>query len=174
MNLLIGWLRPYLSLFVDPYYWMDVSIPRVSIFIHSIMDGYAHTICSCIRDISCIRNWRFSDSGVWFERILIKHFAPPSPLDLMLKGASITQKFFVVPAIPIFPIGGSFLWPIISVMPCKYHHCMPCHEDNIPYIDHFLSRPLKTLVFSLALVARYVLAPMRKINTEPAPIGALS
>ena len=62
-------------------------------------------------------------------------------------------------------------------MPCKYHHYIPFHEDNISFVDHFLSRPLKTLVtlvFSLALVARYVLAPMRKINTEPAPIGALS
>ena len=59
-------------------------------------------------------------------------------------------------------------------MPFKYHHCIPFHEEKISSIDHFLSRPLKTHVFALALVARYVLAPMRKINTEPAPIGALS
>ena len=59
-------------------------------------------------------------------------------------------------------------------MPCKYHHCIPFHEDNISSVDHFLSRPLKTDVFALALVAHYVLAPMRKINNEPAPIGALS
>ena len=59
-------------------------------------------------------------------------------------------------------------------MPCKYHHCIPFHEDNTPSIDHFLSRPLKTLVFALALVARYVLVPMGKINIEPALVGALS
>ena len=59
-------------------------------------------------------------------------------------------------------------------MPYKYHHCIPFHEDNISSVDHFLSRPLKTPIFALALVARYVLAPMRKINTEPAPVGALS
>ena len=59
-------------------------------------------------------------------------------------------------------------------MPWKYHHCIPFHEENIPSVDHFLSRPLKTHVFSLALVSRYVLMPMRKINTEPAPIGTLS
>ena len=59
-------------------------------------------------------------------------------------------------------------------MPCKYHHYIPCHEDNNPSVDHFLSRPLKTPVFALALVARYALAPMRKTNTEPAPAGALS
>ena len=59
-------------------------------------------------------------------------------------------------------------------MPWKYHHSIPFHEDNIPSVDHFLRRPLKTLVFALALVARYVLAPMRKINTKPMPIGTLS
>ena len=59
-------------------------------------------------------------------------------------------------------------------MPCKYHHCIPCHEDNIPSVDHFLSRPLKTPIFVLALVASYVLAPMRKINTEPALVDTLS
>ena len=29
-------------------------------------------------------------------------------------------------------------------------------------------------VFTLVLVARYALAPMRKINIEPVPVGALS
>ena len=42
MTLLIGWLRPYLSLFFDPFCWMAVSIPRISLFMYSIMDGYAH------------------------------------------------------------------------------------------------------------------------------------
>ena len=59
-------------------------------------------------------------------------------------------------------------------MPCKYHHCIPCHEYNIPSVDHFLTRTLKTHVFDLALVARYALVPMKKINTKPTPVGALS
>ena len=59
-------------------------------------------------------------------------------------------------------------------MPWKYHHYIPFNEDNIPSVDHFLSRPLKTPIFALALVAHYVLEPMRKINIEPMPIGALS
>ena len=59
-------------------------------------------------------------------------------------------------------------------MPSKYHHCIPFHEDNISSVSHSLSRPLKKPIFSLALVAHYVLRPMRKINTEPMPIGTLS
>ena len=39
---LIGWLRPYLSLFIDPY-WMAVSMPWILAIVYSIMDGYAHT-----------------------------------------------------------------------------------------------------------------------------------
>ena len=167
ITLLIGWLWPYLSLFVDPYYWMAVSIPRISVFMYSIMDGCAHTTCSCIRDISGIRNCRFSDNDVWLERVLIKHFAPPSPSDLMLYRASVTQHFFTVPAIPTLPIGGSFPWSISSVMPCKYHHCIPLHESNIPSIDNSLSRDSKTLVFALARVVGYALAPKKKINIEP-------
>ena len=52
-------------------------------------------------------------------------------------------------------------------MPCKDHHYIPFHEDNIPSIDNSLRRPSETLVFALALVAFYALAPMRKINTGP-------
>ena len=59
-------------------------------------------------------------------------------------------------------------------MPCKYHHCIPCHEENIPSIDHFLSRPLKRPVFALARVANYTLAPRWKINTESTLVGTLS
>ena len=31
MNILIGWLRPYLSLFVDPYCWMAAPIPHIHV-----------------------------------------------------------------------------------------------------------------------------------------------
>ena len=59
-------------------------------------------------------------------------------------------------------------------MPCKYHHCIPCHEHNIPVVDNFLNRPLETHVFALTLAACYALTPMRKINNGPTPAGALS
>ena len=39
---LIGWLRPHLSLFIDPL-WVAASMPWISIIVYSIMDGYAHT-----------------------------------------------------------------------------------------------------------------------------------
>ena len=55
-------------------------------------------------------------------------------------------------------------------MPCKYHHCIPYHESNIPSIDYFLNRPPKTLVFALVLVASYALVPMKQINTAPRTI----
>jgi len=79
----------------------------------------------------------------------------------------ITQHFVIFPTIPIPHIWGSFLWIIKSVMPCKDHHCIPCPEDNIPSVGNSLSRPSETHVFSLALVDRYALGPMRKINTGP-------
>ena len=117
MTLLIGWLRPYLSLFIDPSYWMVVSIPRISIFIYSIMDGYAHAHDSCIIDISCICNFMSSDSGVWFERVLIKHFTPPSLSDFMLYGAYVTRNFFTIPAFPILIL--------------EDHHSDPCVLSHI-------------------------------------------
>ena len=84
MTLLIGWLRPYLSLFIDPYCWMVVSIPRISLFMYSIMDGCAHTTCH-VSDISVL----FVLVGILttvfsVERALIKNFTPPSLSDLML------------------------------------------------------------------------------------------
>ena len=47
------WLRPYLSLFVDPYYWMAMSIPRISLFMYSIMDGCTHATCH-VSDVSVV------------------------------------------------------------------------------------------------------------------------
>ena len=37
-----GWMRPCLSLLIDPY-WMAAPIPWIWIFMYSAMDGYAHT-----------------------------------------------------------------------------------------------------------------------------------
>ena len=78
---------------------MVATIPE-SIYGSFLLDGYVHTsdlsfyvlyygwlrpyLISCIRDISCICNCRFSDNGVWVEHVLIKNFTPPSPSDLML------------------------------------------------------------------------------------------
>ena len=39
---LIGWLQPYLSLLVDPSYWMAAPMPWIPVIVHSIMDGCAH------------------------------------------------------------------------------------------------------------------------------------
>ena len=59
---LIGWLRPYLILFI----W-------------SSLDGWAHTAyTSCTWDISSIFLRRFSDGGASVEYVLVKHFTPLS------------------------------------------------------------------------------------------------
>ena len=39
---LIGWLRPHLSLLIDPF-WMVASIPWILIIVYFIMDGCTHT-----------------------------------------------------------------------------------------------------------------------------------
>ena len=52
-------------------------------------------------------------------------------------------------------------------MPCKYHHYILLRESNIPSIDNSLSKDSKTLVFALAWVVSYALAPKRKINAGP-------
>ena len=110
----------------DSFDWMDVTIPEsicwsllldgyvhtsdLSSYIYFIMDGCAHATCSCIRDISCICNCRSSDSGVWFECVLVKHFTHSS-LGPHALGGICYIAFFHCPAIPIPHIGGSFLWP---------------------------------------------------------------
>ena len=84
MNLLIRWLRPYLSLLVDPYF-RDGYVHTLDLIVLVLfMDGYAHT------------TYRVSEKSVVFVltvfltalfslgRILINHFTPPSLLDLML------------------------------------------------------------------------------------------
>ena len=73
---LTGWLRPYLSLFIDPH-WMAVSIPWIWIIVYSVMDGCAHTAyISCIWDISCISSRRFSNGGVFSWTRSCKAFHP--------------------------------------------------------------------------------------------------
>ena len=84
MTLLIGWLRPYLSLLVDPYFagWLRPYLG--SRFVYFIMDGCAHTRYH-VPQISVV----FVIAGLLMtvfsvERVLIKHFTPPSLSDLML------------------------------------------------------------------------------------------
>ena len=73
---LTGWMRPYLSLFIDPH-WMAASIPWIWIIIFSVMDGCAHTTyISCIWDISCTSSRRFSDGGVFSWTCSRKAFHP--------------------------------------------------------------------------------------------------
>ena len=84
MTLLIGWMRPYLSLLVDPYYYMVASIPWISLFMYSFMDGCAHTTYH-VSEISVVFVLIGLPTEVFsVERILIKHFTPPSLSDLML------------------------------------------------------------------------------------------
>ena len=84
MTLLIGWLRPYLSLFIDPYF-LDGCVHTLDLSFYALSYGWPRPChISCIRDISCICTHRFSDSSVWVKRILIKHFTPPSLSELML------------------------------------------------------------------------------------------
>ena len=55
----------------------------------------------------------------------------------------------------------------------KYHPCIPFDESNILLVDNSLSRAIQIPIFALARVARYILAPTRKFNIEPTPLGAL-
>ena len=80
---LIGWLRPYLSLIVDPF-WMATSIPWILIIVYSIMDGCAHTTYH-VFEISVVFIFAgFSMAVFSVGHVLIKHFTPPSLLGLML------------------------------------------------------------------------------------------
>ena len=92
----------------------------LSLYMYSIMDGCAYTIYSCIRDVSCIFNYRSSNSGVWFERILVKHFNPPSLRPHALGGICYIA-FCHCPCNP-HPAH----WRIISVTNKK------CHALQIP------------------------------------------
>ena len=76
MTLLIGWLRPYLSLLVDPYFsgWMR---PYLGSHHFSTFYGWLHPYhISCIREISCICTRRSSDSSVFSWTRSHKAFHP--------------------------------------------------------------------------------------------------
>ena len=77
-DLFNGWLRPYLSLLIDPH-WMAVPIPWIWIIVYSVSDGCAHiAYTSCTWDISFISLRRFSNDGVSVGHVLVKHFTPLS------------------------------------------------------------------------------------------------
>ena len=84
MTLLIGWLRPYLSLLVNPYFAEWLCPYLGSNFVHFIMDGCTHTTYH-VSEISVVFVLAGLPMEVFsVERVLIKHFTPPSLLDLML------------------------------------------------------------------------------------------
>ena len=63
---------------------MDASIPWISVFVHFIMDGCAHTTYH-VSEISVVFVFvGLSTTLFSVERVLIKHFTPPSLSDLML------------------------------------------------------------------------------------------
>ena len=73
---LTRWLRPNLSLFIDPH-WMAASMPWIWIIVYFVMDGCAHTTyISCIWDISFTSSCGFSDSGVFSWTRSRKAFHP--------------------------------------------------------------------------------------------------
>ena len=116
MTLLIGWLRPYLSLFVDPYCWMDASIPRISVLTWSIMDGCAHTTYSCIRDINCTCSCRSFDDDVLVWACSHKAFHPSLSLGPhALRGICYTT-FFHYPCNPHLAH-----WRVITVTNNQFH-----------------------------------------------------
>ena len=80
---LIGWLRPYLSLFIDPY-WMAASMPWIWILVYSIMDGYAHTTYHVSKILVVFVFSGLPIAVFSVGHVLIKNFTPPSLSDLML------------------------------------------------------------------------------------------
>ena len=104
----IGWLRPYLSLLVDPY----------------LLDGCVHTLdpnycklhygwlrpyhISCIRDINCICIRRSSNGSVFSWARSHKAFHSSLSLEPHALGVICYTLFFIIPAIPILKIGGPF------------------------------------------------------------------
>ena len=100
MTHLIGWLRPYLSLLVDP----------------SLLDGCVHTLdpgyctlyygwlrpyhISCIRDISCTCLHRFSDDSVFSWVCSHKAFHPSLSLGTHALGGICCTIIFRCPCNP--------------------------------------------------------------------------
>ena len=80
---LIGWLRPYLSLLIDPF-WMAASIPWILIIVYSIMDGCAHTTYH-VFEISVVLFYVGFPTVVFLVgHVLVNHFTPLSLSGLML------------------------------------------------------------------------------------------
>ena len=80
---MIGWLRPYLSLFIDPF-WMAASIPWILIIVYFVMDGCAHTTYH-VFEISVVLVYTGFPTAVFsVGHVLIKHFTPLSLSGLML------------------------------------------------------------------------------------------
>ena len=73
----IRWLRPYLSLFIDPF-WMAASIPWILIIVYSIMDGCTHTTYH-VFEISVVFFYAGFPMVVFsVGHVLIKNFTPLS------------------------------------------------------------------------------------------------
>ena len=80
---LIGWMRPYLSLFID-LYWMAVSIPWIPVIVHSIMDGCTHTTYHVFEILVVFVYAGFPTVVFSVGHVLIKHFTPLSLSGLIL------------------------------------------------------------------------------------------
>ena len=81
---LIGWLQPYLSLFIDPH-WMAASIPLMWIIVYSVMDATPIPHIYHVSEISVVFLYPGFPTAVFsVGHVLVKHFTLLSLSSLML------------------------------------------------------------------------------------------
>ena len=167
-------MQPYLSLFTDPH-WMATSMRWIWIITYFVIDGCAHTThISCIWDISCTSLRRFSDGGVFSWTRSRKAFHP----SLSFGPHALGGICYTV--ICHHPCNSCLAhWRVVYVINKKFHSLQISSLHPFPWGKHsfcwsFPEQTPKNTCFCLGASSRYVLTPMRKINTEPAPAGALS
>ena len=132
---------------------------------------------SCTWDISCTSFRKFSGGSVFSHTCSCKAFDPSLSRASCFRGHLLHNNlspFVTVPVTPLPHLGGPIPGLVRSDKTWNHLHHSPLNMSFICPEDISCSLPLKTTLFTLALVPCVMPAPMGKILIKGRAISALS